>query len=115
MKITKEQFVRGFDAIKAQHRAEEEITRLAGRHGNPEFSLGHSPVTVELIRQLQERCDDPDTSDSFGSDIQYALYERNMVTPSEGAEPFRMDSAETVWRWWEETKTGPFTPEDQSA
>ncbi len=115
MKITKEQFVRGFDAVRAQHAAETAMEKLAAEHGNPEFSLGHSPVTVELIRQLEERCDDPDVSDASGSDIQYALYERNMVTTSEGAEPFRMDTAEAVWRWWEETKTGPFKPEESAA
>lgn len=115
MKITKEQFIRGFDAVKAQHAAENALTKLAAEHGNPEFSLGHSPVTVELIRQLQDRCDDPDVNDAFGSDIQYALYEQNMVTTSEGAEPFRMDTAEAVWRWWEETKTGPFTPTEDVA
>lgn len=109
MKITKEQFVRGFAAIQNQHAVETAMAKLAAAHGNPEFALGHSPVTQELIRQLEERCDDADDSATYGSDIQYALYERGRVVPMEGAEPFVVDSAETVWRLWEESGSGPFS------
>lgn len=108
MTITREQFIRGFKAIGAHYAGRDKIEEAMRAAGWDDSRLGFDPVVQELQRQLQERCGDTTNDPYVGTDISYALTERGVVEPGNGAEPFIMDSAEAVWRWWEETKTGPF-------
>ncbi|MGH6977952.1 MAG: hypothetical protein ACRED4_01445 [Brevundimonas sp.] len=107
MTISREQFIRGFNAIR-QAFARRDIINDAGRAaGREDFDVGTDPVVYELQRQLEERCGDA-KEDMTGTAISYGLHEGHIVSTGEGRESFRMNTAEAVWRWWEETETGPF-------
>ena len=114
MAITREQFIRGFNALQASFDRPRAMNQAAKKAGIEDYEHGLDPVAFELQRQLEERCDDVDDGDwgSSGSAISYGLHEGHIVTPGAGRESFRMNTAEAVWRWWEETKTGPFTVKD---
>lgn len=117
MMITREQFIRGFNAIKASHDRRDAINTAARAAGMIDFDAGDDPVVYELRRQLEERCGDRRDADGpfppgqGTGDIEYALYEGGEVVPFEGAEPYVMDDAESVWRFWMHSKTGPFRSE----
>lgn len=108
MKITRDQFVRGFNAIQASFDRQRAMNQAAKMAGIEDYDHGQDPVAFELQRQLEERCADIDEGQPGGSAISYGLHEGHIVTPGVGRESFRMNTAEAVWRWWEETKTGPF-------
>lgn len=111
MKITREQFIRGFNAIKASHDRCRVINEAARKAGQEDFEIGTDPAIYELRKLLEEWCGDIGEDARMGTDIDYALYEGGEVTPFKGAEPFIMDSAEAVWSFWMHSKTGPFRPE----
>lgn len=107
MSITREQFIRGFNALRASFDRQSAMNEAARKAGIEDYDHGQDPVVYELQRQLEERCQDVDDP-VVGTAISYALHEGDIVRPAAGAEQFRMNSAETVWRWWQETATGPF-------
>ena len=107
MSITREQFIRGFNALRASFDRQSAMNTAALQAGIEDYDYGQDPVVYELQRQLEERCADKDEP-VVGTAIAYALHERNLVRPHAGADQFLMDSAEAVWRWWQETETGPF-------
>lgn len=109
MTITRDQFLRGFTAIQASFARQGAMNAASRAAGIEDYDHGVDPVVYELQRLLEEVCGDEDGPG--GTAISYALHECHVVRPKEGAEEFRMDSGEAVWRWWEETKTGPFKPE----
>lgn len=120
MKITREQFIRGFRAVQAQHVFEDAQEALATQHGNRDFTAGSSPLTAELIRQLEERCGD--RRDEHGlawpsgeglGDIEYALYEGGDA--EQGDVKIKLDGAEALWEWWSQTRSGPFKPDEVNA
>lgn len=96
--------------IKAVEMLMHETTMnvAAKEAGIEDYDHGQDPVAYELQRQLEERCDD-DVNDGYvGTMISYGFHECGECRPSAGAETLRVDTAEAVWRWWEEAKTGPF-------
>jgi|GEM_PF-1947476 len=108
--ITREQFIRGFNAIRLSFGRSTAMNIAALEAGLEDYNHGQDPVAYELQTQLEERCNDTFDDPHVGTAISYGLHECGLVRPRGGAEEFRMDSAEAVWRWWEETKTGPFRP-----
>lgn len=110
--ITREQFIRGFTAIRVSFGRSTAMNIAALEAGIEDYNHGQDPVAYELQTQLEERCNDTFDDPQVGTAISYGLHECGLVRPAEDAEEFRMDSAEAVWRWWEETKTGPFSPTD---
>ena len=108
MKITREQFIRGFNAVRASFERQHLMNEAAKTAGIEDYDHGQDPVAYELQRQLEERCDELVVGKVVGTAISYGLCEGHIVTPGAGMESFRMNTAEAVWRWWEETKTGPF-------
>ncbi len=108
MTITFEQFERGFTAIRLSFARRTAVSIAAMEAGYEDFEMATDPVVYELQRQLQERCNDFEDDPHVGSMISYGLHEQGMCTPDQGAERFKVHDAASVWRWWQETKTGPF-------
>jgi hypothetical protein len=120
MTITREQFIRGFNALKADIARRGAIEDLACRLGLDGFDLGSSPVATELERQLVERCraredeNGPWPEDSYGEDdISLALHWESLggVVDQEGNRMAFPTTPEGVWEMWEREKAGPFRPE----
>ena len=109
--ITRDQFIRGFRAIEAHYAGRAFIEKAMEAAGWEDCRFGYDPVVLELEHQLAERCGD-DVKALGGSMISYALNERHECSDPTSGLKLRVDSAEAVWRWWEETKTGPFSPTD---
>nr|WP_313040379.1 hypothetical protein [Brevundimonas diminuta] len=114
MTITRDQFIRGFNAIRASFGRQTAMNVAALEAGIEDYDYGQDPVAYELQKQLEERCNDTVDDPHVGTAISYGLHEGGLVRPHDSAEEFRMNSAEAVWRWWEETKTGPFTMEGKA-
>lgn len=108
MTITRDQFIRGFNAIRLSFARQTAMNVAALEAGIEDYDHGQDPVAYELQRQLEERCGDTTDDKYVGTMISYGLHEGGECTPAAGAASFRVDNAEAVWRWWEETKTGPF-------
>lgn len=108
--ITRDQFIRGFTAIRLSFGRSTAMNIAALDAGIEDYNHGQDPVAYELQTQLEERCNDTFDDPLVGTAISYGLHECGLVRPWDGAEEFRMDNPEAVWRWWEETKTGPFEP-----
>lgn len=106
--ITRDQFIRGFDAIKTHHASRRSIEDAALAAGWDEFNIGYDPIARELQRQLEERCGDTTDDPHFGTEISYALNEKGRCSTADGLISMTVDSAEALWTWWERTKTGPF-------
>lgn len=110
--ITFEQFKRAIDAIDAHERllgAIREAFKAAG--DDPPPSLGCDGILCELLRQLAERCDDPE-EEFGGTMVGYMLYEgRKHGGRCVGADGIEMDvnSPEALWEWWRLTRSGPFS------
>lgn len=116
MTITREQFIRGFNALKADKTRRDAIETVADRLGLSGFDMGCNPVANELEQQLVERCRDkeddsgPWPEDSCGEgDIALALHYFDVAIYDENdrRQP-NLTTAEEVWDHWEATKTGPF-------
>lgn len=102
MMITREQFIRGFNALKAARDRRARINAILNEGGDGRQDIGLDPAVRELEQQLVERCRDhedengpwPENSGWTG-DISFGL---------------SWTTAEEIWAKWEETKTGPFRP-----
>lgn len=105
--ITREQFVRGFNAIVAHYAGRASIEKAMEAAGWEDCRFGYDPVVMELEHQLAERCGD-DVKALGGSMISYALNERHECSDPASGLTLKVDSAEAVWTWWEATNTGPF-------
>lgn len=106
--ITREQFLRGIEAINRYRAMVRAVgaAMLAGGAGAPE-DLGGQALHEELTRQIEERCGDP-SRDPFGSDIEYMLYDAGgPVIEADGTRRM-VNTPELLWRYWEETGRGPF-------
>lgn len=117
--ITREQFIRGFNALKADIARRDAIETVAERLGLESFCLGSSPVANELERQLVERCraredeNGPWPEDSYGEDdISLALHHETLggVVDEHGNRIAFPTTPEGVWEMWEREKAGPFRP-----
>lgn len=113
MTITREQFIRGFNAIRASFGRQTAMNVAALEAGIEDYDYGQDPVAYELQKQLEERCND--RADGIaGTMISYALHEMGECSDPSIGLTLKVASAEAVWRWWEETKTGPFTMEGKA-
>jgi hypothetical protein len=119
MTITKEQFVRGFNALRVSYARRQAVNEALDKENDFGCDIGSDPTYSELIRQLEDRCrcredaygDWPE--DSCGeTDIEIALMDRTScsVTDEQGNRIDFPSTAEGLWAWWERTKTGPFLP-----
>lgn len=119
MSITREQFIRGFNALKAEIERRSLIEQTAIDAGLQDFNMGSSPVANELEQQLVERCRDrwddsgPWPEDSYGEgEISLALhYADTPIYDEDHVRQPNLSTAEEVWAQWEATQTGPFRPE----
>lgn len=109
MTITRDQFIRGFNAVRLAFGRQTAMNIAALENGLDDFSLGLDPAVYELQRQLEERCGD-DPGCRLGTMISYALHERMECGDPSAGVTMTVDSAEALWTWWEKTKTGPFSP-----
>lgn len=118
MSITREQFIRGFYALKDAQVGRNTVEEAARDAGFEYFDMGCNPLAAELERQLVERCrareDDngpwPDDCDGE-DDISIGLHWGDgfgSITDSEGNQLPILTTPEDIWAMWEETKTGPF-------
>lgn len=119
MTITRDQFIRGFNALKADIVRRDAIEVVALRLGLEGFNMGVNPAATELERQLVERCraredeNGPWPADSPGEDdISLALHWEVLghVIDDRGNAIDFPKTPEAVWAMWEATKTGPFRP-----
>lgn len=118
MTITRDQFIRGFNALKDAEAARNAVEGAASQHGFEGFDLGASPLANELERQLVERCraredeHGPWPDDSCGEDdISLALHFADIgsITDADGRRIRDFPTtAEGVWAMWERERTGPF-------
>lgn len=119
--ITRGQFVRAFNALKADQARRDAVEQSAIQHGMESFCLGSSPVANELEDLLAELCRDredengPWPADSCGEgDISLALHWTTIGSITDGVtgEVIRdfPTTAEGVWEMWERERTGPFRP-----
>lgn len=109
MKITREQFVRGITALRAHLDGARAICDVAERAGWRNFEVGDETLCDELVRQLRERCGD-DIDQPIGNSnslIEYAIWDADGPEDIDG-EMFDLRIPEEVWRFWEQTSTGPF-------
>lgn len=119
--IRREQFVRAFNALKADQDRRDAVEEAAIQHGMDGFCLGSSPVATELENLLTEICRDreddngPWPEDSCGEgDISLALHWSSLGSIFDGVTGERIrdfpTTAEGVWEMWEREQTGPFRP-----
>lgn len=108
--ITRDQFIRGFNAIQAHYAGRTLIEQAMFDAGWEDSRIGYDPIVIELRHQLEERCADTVNDPYTGTLIDYALNEGGECSDASIGLALKVDSAEAVWRWWEETKTGPFSP-----
>lgn len=116
MTITKEQFIRGFTAIRNHLKGAQSLREAAEAVGWRDLDVADEGLCDELAQQLRERCGD-DANRPVGNSnslIEYALWD------AEGEEDtgdgwFDLRLPEEVWRFWEQTLTGPFSVGAQTA
>lgn len=108
MIITRNQFIRGFRAVRKHLDGARSVREAAEAAGWRELEVGDEAICDELMRQLTERCDDEDRPvGNSKSLIEYALWDAEGVEDT-GDGVFDFRQPEEVWRFWEEGKTGPF-------
>ncbi|CAM2823202.1 hypothetical protein [Brevundimonas diminuta] len=119
MNITREQFIRCFNALKAAQAARDATEQAAVNAGFEGFDLGCNPLAHELECLLGELCrvreddDGPWPSDSPGEDdLSLALHWVGFgrVTDEHDNEVDFPRTAEALWEMWEREKAGPFRP-----
>lgn len=119
MNITREQFIRGFNALKDARAARDATEQAAMNAGFEGFDLGCNPLANELELLLGELCrvreDDagPWPPDAIGEDdlslcLHWSPY--HSVTDDQGNKIDFPTTAEDLWSMWEREKTGPFRP-----
>lgn len=113
-KITFEQLTRGIAAIDRYTALCHAVYNLFTEADEDRIDgLGGSGLCSELLRQLEERCNDPDDG-CGGSMLSYMIYEGRRhggrCVADDGRE-INVNSPEALWEWWRHTETGPFTPE----
>ena len=119
--ITREQFIRGFNALKADEARRVAVELAAVQAGMEGFDLGVNQLAHELETLLAELCrareddDGPWPEDSCGEDdISLALHWTGIGSITDGVtgEVIRdfPTTAEGVWEMWERERTGPFRP-----
>jgi hypothetical protein len=106
--ITRDQFLRGIEAINAHNRLVKVVYDAFAAAGEDRVDgLGASRLLNELSRQLEERCNDPNVP-MQGSMIDYVLYEQGgLVIEADGSKRM-VNTPELLWSYWEETGCGPF-------
>lgn len=107
--ITRDQFIRGFNAIVSHYDGRTKIETAMFDAGWEDCRIGYDPVVIELRLQLEERCNDI-VVEMGGTLIDYALNEGGECSDPSIGLALKVDSAEAAWTWWEKTKTGPFDP-----
>ena len=121
MMISRDQFIRGFNALKTDQARRHAIEQAAIQNGVEDFCLGSNPVAMELEDLLTELCRDredadrPWPADSCGEgDISLALHWSSFGSVRDGVTGEHIrdfpTSAEEVWEMWEREQTGPFRP-----
>lgn len=113
--ITRDQFIRGFNAIRTHYAGRALIEQAMFDAGWEDSRIGYDPVVIELRHQLEERCGDTADDPYTGTLIDYALNEGGECSDPSVGLALKVDCAEAVWTWWEQTKTGPFTQSERSA
>ena len=117
--ISKEQFIRGFNALKANSHLRRAVGDAARDAGLQDFDLGCNPLEHELQTLLGELCrvreddDGPWPTSSWGNDdLELALHYAEMgnIRDENGNKMDFPSTAEGLWRFWEHTGTGPFRP-----
>jgi hypothetical protein len=119
MMITREQFIRGFNALKAAQDRRARINAILNEGGDGHQDIGLDPAVRELEQQLVERCRDhedengpwPENS-GWEGDISCGLFDPGFmtITDQQGNALPHLTTAEEIWAKWEKTKTGPFRP-----
>lgn len=117
MKITREQFIRGFDAIKESYARRQRINAALNVEQDFTCDIGTDPAIYEFQRLLEEwtgdRADDngpwPEDCAAEGC-ISLGLADPQFmsVTDEDGKLMPHLTSAEEIWAMWGATKTGPF-------
>lgn len=119
MTITREQFIRGFNALKDAQAARDATEQAAINAGFEGFDLGCNPLAKELERLLGELCrvreDDagPWPADSCGEDdlslcLHWSPY--HSITDDQGNTIDFPTTPEDLWSMWERDRAGPFRP-----
>lgn len=114
--ITREQFVRGFNALKAAQDRRQRLNAILAEGNDGHQDVGLDPATRELERQLEERCRDCEGDDGpwpsdcgAEGDISIGLSTIPMsISDQHGNRLDHLTTAEEIWTMWERTKTGPF-------
>lgn len=118
MTITRDQFIRGFNALKATQDRRNRLNEILNEGGDGHADIGVDPGVRELERQLEERCrdrwddDGPWPDDCCGEgDISIGLSPIPMTISDEHDNILpHLTTAEDIWDMWETTRTGPFRP-----
>jgi len=114
MQITREQFLRGCEAINSYRALVHTVhDAMSAADCEPMNGLGGDAICSELTRQLEERCNDP--SSKYGSLIEYMLYDcggpiiiaDGKIDHDDGSE-WMVNTPELLWTYWQETGSGPF-------
>ena len=119
--ITRDQFIRAFNALKSAQEGRTAVEKAAADAGIEYFDLGANPVANELEDLLAELCRDredengPWPADSCGEgDISLALHWTGVGSILDGVTGEHIrdfpTTAEGVWEMWERERTGPFRP-----
>ncbi len=120
MMITRDQFIRGFNALVAAHARRDRLNAILAEGNDGHQDVGLDPAIRELERQLEERCRDceddqgpwPENSGAEG-DISLGLCPTGFMTIRDEHDNVlpHLTTAEAIWDQWEATSTGPFRPE----
>lgn len=106
--ITKDQFIRGMDAIEA-HRdlkaAVDAVLEMAGCE--PSTDMGGGKLLDEIVTQLEERCNDP-VAGLVASAIGWVVWEGGGDVIEDDGRQFSVRTPDELWTWWETTERGPF-------
>lgn len=113
--ITLEQLRRGIAAIDAHRGLVKTVYDAFLAAGEDRVDgVGGSGLANELVRQLEERCDDPSFPYGGGSMIEYMLYDGRSnggsCTNEDPPVAMQVNSVDALWAWWQATRTGPFLP-----
>ncbi len=118
MTITRDQFIRGFNAIKAAYVRRDRLNAILVEGNDGHQDVGLDPAVRELEQQLVDRCRDhedadgpwPENSGAEG-DISLGLCPLPMTIHDEAGNRLpHLTTAEDIWAMWERTSTGPFRP-----
>lgn len=107
-KITRDQFMRGMEAIARYRTMRDEVEAALAAGGCNSDGLAGDSLLDELVDQLSERCGD-ERDPVAGTMIGWVLWEGGGdITEADGTSRM-VTTPEELWTYWETVREGPFS------